>query len=460
MDGTTTTISRRRRRDKGEGGRMKALEFYSGIGGWSEALELAMRQLGRGKEDVQVSASFEINLMANDVYAAQVKDPPRPRPTARLIESLTVNDLEKQAVALWMLSPPCQPYTRNNKTEKRDKADSRSASFLHLCALLQSMASPPGYIALENVEGFETSECCALFLSVLRDRGYEVWHGVLSPALFRWPNERPRYYALARRGRGREGGREGGRPGGDGGGGGGGGGGEGGRRSPAAGAEEEGTLRVFPPVWRGKTLPPFLASASSSSTSPVLPPFSLKEEGEEAVEGEGEGETRQIREYLEHDRGREGLWSTYAVPPSLLAKPSAWCFDIVSPTSRRSSCFTKSYFKFIRGTGSILYDKTRGKKGEEEEEILIQDPSKRRFEEDMGWQSRFAGALRYFTPMEVARLMHFPSSFAFPAHVSDKKCYELLGNSLHVGVATELLVWLLREDERDGGMEGWRAVEG
>jgi len=54
MDGTTTTISRRRRRDKGEGGRMKALEFYSGIGGWSEALELAMRQLGRGKEDVQV----------------------------------------------------------------------------------------------------------------------------------------------------------------------------------------------------------------------------------------------------------------------------------------------------------------------------------------------------------------------------------------------------------------------
>jgi len=106
---------------------------------------------------------------------------------------------------------------------------------------------------------------------------------------------------------------------------------------------------------------------------------------------------------------------------------------------------------------------------------------------------------RYFTPMEVARLMHFPSSFAFPARtfltlfpfppshpdsfihsilsltllpsllpslppflvdVSDKKCYELLGNSLHVGVATELLVWLLREDERDGGMEGWRAVEG
>ncbi len=33
---------------------MKALEFYSGIGGWSEALEEAMRRLGRGKEYVQV----------------------------------------------------------------------------------------------------------------------------------------------------------------------------------------------------------------------------------------------------------------------------------------------------------------------------------------------------------------------------------------------------------------------
>lgn len=85
--------------------------------------------------------------------------------------------------------------------------------------------------------------------------------------------------------------------------------------------------------------------------------------------------------------------------------------------------------------------------------------------------------------MEVARLMHFPPSFAFPAgtypslppslppfhrphlthppslppfflDVSDKKCYELLGNSLHVGVATELLVWLLKEDGREEGEGG------
>jgi hypothetical protein len=33
---------------------MKVLEFYSGIGGWSEALEAALRRLGRQGEDVQV----------------------------------------------------------------------------------------------------------------------------------------------------------------------------------------------------------------------------------------------------------------------------------------------------------------------------------------------------------------------------------------------------------------------
>jgi len=51
MEGTT----RRRRREEGEGGRrMKALEFYSGIGGWGEALEEALGRLGRHEGDVQV----------------------------------------------------------------------------------------------------------------------------------------------------------------------------------------------------------------------------------------------------------------------------------------------------------------------------------------------------------------------------------------------------------------------
>ncbi|EKU20162.1 hypothetical protein NGA_0319000, partial [Nannochloropsis gaditana CCMP526] len=51
-----------------------AVEFYSGIGGWSEALEGALRRLGR-EGAFQVRAAYEINLVANQVYAAQGRRP-------------------------------------------------------------------------------------------------------------------------------------------------------------------------------------------------------------------------------------------------------------------------------------------------------------------------------------------------------------------------------------------------
>ncbi|KAL7461930.1 hypothetical protein ACHAXS_002340 [Conticribra weissflogii] len=43
------------------------------------------------------------------------------------------------------------------------------------------------------------------------------------------------------------------------------------------------------------------------------------------------------------------------IPEKIRSSASSWCFDIVTPCHRRSSCFTHSYGKFIRGTGSILY---------------------------------------------------------------------------------------------------------
>ena len=43
------------------------------------------------------------------------------------------------------------------------------------------------------------------------------------------------------------------------------------------------------------------------------------------------------------------------IPEKVRASSSSWCFDIVTPYNRRSACFTHSYGKFIRGTGSILY---------------------------------------------------------------------------------------------------------
>lgn len=52
--------------------------------------------------------------------------------------------------------------------------------------------------------------------------------------------------------------------------------------------------------------------------------------------------------------------------------------------------------------------------------------------------------LRYFTPREVANLHSFPDSFSFPAHVTRRQQYALLGNSLNVAVVADLLTYILK----------------
>ena len=47
--------------------------------------------------------------------------------------------------------------------------------------------------------------------------------------------------------------------------------------------------------------------------------------------------------------------------------------------------------------------------------------------------------LRFFTPMEVARLMRFPKDFTFPTTISRKSQYKLLGNSINVTVVSEFI---------------------
>ena len=127
------------------------------------------------------------------------------------------------------------------------------------------------------------------------------------------------------------------------------------------------------------------------------------------------------------------------VPEKVLQKSSSWCFDVVSLESTRSACFTKSYHRFIRGTGSVLFT-------DDASELLGMEgiqaqPSERSFDGD--WHVRFVNRLRYFSPREVAALLSFPATFELPQTVSLRKQYELVGNSLNVLVAGELLKFLL-----------------
>lgn len=68
--------------------------------------------------------------------------------------------------------------------------------------------------------------------------------------------------------------------------------------------------------------------------------------GQEYVD---EAEVKAISAYLEPNVDEQA----FLVPDKVLLK-NMQVFDIVKPTSRRSCCFTKGYFHYAQGTGSIL----------------------------------------------------------------------------------------------------------
>ena len=95
---------------------------------------------------------MEINTMSNEVYKHN-------HPTTNLlnknIAGLTQKELLKLAPNVVVMSPPCQPHTRQGK--QRDTEDPRSSPLAHLSNLLPSLPSL-NFLLLENVAGFETSK--------------------------------------------------------------------------------------------------------------------------------------------------------------------------------------------------------------------------------------------------------------------------------------------------------------
>jgi hypothetical protein len=47
---------------------------------------------------------------------------------------------------VWMMSPPCQPFTRGGA--RRDHADTRTGPFINLMRILATAADPPRFLLL------------------------------------------------------------------------------------------------------------------------------------------------------------------------------------------------------------------------------------------------------------------------------------------------------------------------
>lgn len=321
---------------------MRVLELFSGVGGWALAWD-------GDTEPVDISTT------CNDIYEHNFGR----RPRQKSIESLTAADVA--GFDVWLLSPPCQPHTRQHALVENDR---RCAALHHLCALV-AKAPPKLFVCLENVLGFEKSSACADWHRALTSLGFgiQAWH--LTPTQIGVPNHRPRYYEIA--------------------------------------------------VRHGPHRPDPVDAWPVPAVSSLTP----------------------ISDFLVDDHG------DLALTEATLSKSAAWCLDVVRPASTQpASCFTRSYGRFVRGTGSVLYV---GDESLESLGIHRVHPADRTFRREWRSDALQPGHLRYFAPMEIANLLGFPRHFSFPASTSTRNQWAALGNSLHVPAAKAVIHRALRD---------------
>ncbi|KAH0469180.1 hypothetical protein IEQ34_002412 [Dendrobium chrysotoxum] len=161
----------------------KILEFYSGIGGMRYSLM-------RAEIHANIVEAFDINDRANDVYMNNFGR----RPFQGNIQSLSAAELDKYAAHAWLLSPPCQPYTRQGL--HKDSADARASSFIWILELIPQMRQPPIMLFVENVVGFEISNTHKHMMDIFAKNTFVTQEYILSPLQFRIPYSRPRYFCL------------------------------------------------------------------------------------------------------------------------------------------------------------------------------------------------------------------------------------------------------------------------
>ncbi|RCI06493.1 tRNA (cytosine-5-)-methyltransferase, partial [Rhizopus stolonifer] len=275
---------------------LKQIEFYSGIGGMHYAAKLA-------GWDVEILKAFDINTVANDIYRHNFN----PKTVGQhLIETLSTKYYDDMAADVWTMSPPCQPYTRIGLQQGSE--DARAKSFLHLLKVLGEMQNKPKYILVENVKGFEVSDSRDMLVDKLKHCDYSFQEFLLTPLQLGIPNSRMRYYLLA-------------------------------KLKPLAFARPvTSTIITHIPLSEDMT--------DDFVDTRVKPGEAVDEE---KLVNETVKPVEPLSKYLEHSVHYE----PYLVPDKVLAK-NGHVFDIVKPDGHRSCCFTKGYFHYAQGTGSII----------------------------------------------------------------------------------------------------------
>ncbi|CBZ52043.1 putative DNA methyltransferase [Neospora caninum Liverpool] len=167
----------------------------------------------------EVVGVIDVNPTAMDVYRRNLLPPSAESPSAsrrqpsqtlqspgvpltstKSIDSYPASFYGAFEADLWLVSPPCQPFTRIGL--QKGNADRRNASFLYLLDVLCQLphAQRPKYLLLENVVRFEVSDTFDCLLHALECVcGYQVDVFHLNPLHFGIPNCRSRCFVTAKK---------------------------------------------------------------------------------------------------------------------------------------------------------------------------------------------------------------------------------------------------------------------
>nr|XP_021407364.1 tRNA (cytosine(38)-C(5))-methyltransferase isoform X3 [Lonchura striata domestica]XP_021407365.1 tRNA (cytosine(38)-C(5))-methyltransferase isoform X3 [Lonchura striata domestica] len=277
-----------------------------------------------------------------------------------------------------------------------DVSDPRTKSFLYILDILPRLQKLPKYLLLENVKGFESSSARNELLQTLATCGFKYQEFLLSPTCLGIPNSRLRYFLIAKL-----------------------------QQEPfsfqAPGQiltrfpdrDPEGVLKEKVTDKVGETssslsseeknLDPNIGPDSSSKSLPKGP-FLFKLETVEEMERkhnqDNDSSIQMLKDFLEEENEE---MSQYFLPPKSLLR-YALLLDIVKPTCRRSTCFTKGYGHYVEGTGSVLQTAV-----DVQLESVFKHIDELPEEEQLIKLSTLR--LRYFTPREIANLHGFPLEF-------------------------------------------------
>ena len=331
------------------------LELFAGVGG----LHYALRRAGVPH---RVRCAFDVDDSALRVYRHNHCDTPT---SGADIVSLSVTQLEAFAADTWLLSPPCQPFTRQG--HMLGAADGRTSALLHIVSLLRDAPDGvlPAYLLLENVVGFESSSARAALLSTLLSRSYHTRELWVSPSDVGIPNQRTRYFLLAR------------------------------RHSDFEPPPADLARLLLDPTQLdaacaegGTPLPPPGGAVEEALQATCRPLASyLEEEEQEEEQEEEEAATEAAAEAAAAEvaaaaaaggtaggtstrkpdkaarvaaaaaamaaAGGGGRQAGLRVPAHVLERYCA-AMDVVGPHARRSCCFTKNYTRYFKGAGSVL----------------------------------------------------------------------------------------------------------